>query len=208
MRGARHVPHLVAATGNPHKLAEIRAILEAGDLQVDLVSMRDYDVPEPVEDGDSFEANALIKARACVAATGLPALADDSGLEVDALDGAPGVRSARYAGTPGDDAANNAKLIAALAEVPPAQRAARFVAVAAIVTPGGLEQVRLGVMHGHIIDEPRGERGFGYDPHFVSDAADGRTNAELSPGEKDRISHRGAAFRALIPDLQQMFGGQ
>lgn len=207
-RGVRHSPHLVVATGNPHKLDEIRAILAASDLQVDLVSMRDYGVPEPVEDGESFEANALIKARACVAATGLPALADDSGLEVDALDGKPGVHSARYAGVAGDDAANNARLLAALADVPAAQRGARFVSVAAIVTPGGLEQVRFGVMAGHIVDTPRGEHGFGYDPYFVSDVADGRTNAELSPEEKDRISHRGAAFRALIPDLQQMFAGQ
>jgi XTP/dITP diphosphohydrolase len=201
---------LVVATGNVHKLDEIRAILsERHEVDVELVSMRDLGVPEPVEDGATFEANALIKARACVDATGLAALADDSGLEVDALGGAPGVNSARYAGEPSDDGANNAKLIAALAEVPSERRTARFVCVAALVTPEGLEQVRFGTMTGRIVDEPRGDHGFGYDPYFVSDAAgDGRTNGQLSSAEKQAISHRGAAFRALRPVLQQVFGGR
>jgi XTP/dITP diphosphohydrolase len=201
---------LVVATGNAHKLEEIRAILsERHHLDVELVSMRDLGVPEPVEDGTTFEANALIKARACVEATGLAALADDSGLEVDALDGAPGVNSARYAGEPSDDAANNAKLIAALADLPAERRTARFVCAAALVTPEGLEQVRLGTMTGHLVATPQGEHGFGYDPYFVSDAAgDQRTNAQLTPAEKQAISHRGAAFRALRPLLQQVFGGR
>jgi XTP/dITP diphosphohydrolase len=192
------VTRLVVATGNRHKLGEIQAILAAHDLAIDLVSMTDLGVPSPVEDGETFEANALIKARACVEATGLPALADDSGLEVDALDGDPGVRSARYAGEDGDDAANNAKLVAALSDVPEPRRTARFVCAAALVAPDGTEVVRRGTMEGRVVDPARGEHGFGYDPHFVADAtADGRTNGELSPAEKDAISHRGAAFRAI-----------
>jgi XTP/dITP diphosphohydrolase len=208
--GAVAPRRLVVATGNLHKLEEIRSILtERHELDVELVSMRDLGVPEPVEDGATFEANALIKARACVEATGLPALADDSGLEVDALDGAPGVHSARYAGSPSDDAANNRKLVSALADVPSEQRGARFVCAAALVTPEGLEQLRLGTMTGRFVDTPRWEHGFGHDPYFVSDAAgDGRTNAQLAPAEKRAISHRGAAFRALLPVLQQRFGGR
>lgn len=201
---------IVVATGNAHKLDEIRAILaERHELEAELVSMGEFGVPEPVEDGLTFEANALIKARACVQATGLPALADDSGLEVAVLGGAPGVHSARYAGQPSDDAANNAKLIAALAALERPDRTARFVCAAALVTPEGLEQVRLGTMTGHIVDEPRGENGFGYDPYFVSDAAGGtRTNGELSPDEKRAASHRAVAFRALRPVLQQLVGGR
>jgi XTP/dITP diphosphohydrolase len=200
------VTRVVVATGNPHKLGEIRAIL-AG-LDVELVSMREFDLEEPVEDGDTFEANALLKARACARAAGLPALADDSGLEVDALDGAPGVHSARYAGEPGDDRANNAKLVAALTDVPEEERGARFVCAAAVVLPDGREHVVRASMEGHVVDEPRGSNGFGYDPHFVADAAgDGRTNAELAPAEKDAISHRGAAFRALRPHVRALLAG-
>jgi XTP/dITP diphosphohydrolase len=194
---------VVVATGNAHKLAEIGRILEGLDVQ--LVAMTDLGVDSPPEDGDTFEANALLKARACAAATGLPAIADDSGLEVDALDGAPGVWSARYAGEPTDDAANNAKLVAELAGVPEPERTARFVCAAAIVTPDGRDEVVRGTMEGHIVDEARGEHGFGYDPHFVSDlAGDGRTNGELAPDEKDAISHRGAAFRALRPLVEDV----
>ena len=199
---------VVVATANPGKLAEIQAIL-AG-VPVELVPMGELGVEEPVEDGDTFEANALVKARACAAATGLAAIADDSGLEVDALGGAPGVRSARYAGEPSDDRAdkdraNNAKLVAALAGVPAANRTARFVAAAAIVTPDGFEHVVRGTMEGRIVDRPRGSGGFGYDPHFVSVAAGGeRTNAELAADEKDAISHRGAALRALRPHVEAL----
>lgn len=194
---------VVVATGSAPKLREIRAIL--ADVPVTLVPMSDYGVPSPVEDGDSFEANALIKARACVAATGLPAIADDSGIEVDALRGAPGIHSARFAGQPTDDAANNAKLVAALRDVPEPARTARYVAVAALVTPDGREVCERGTMEGRIVLSPRGHGGFGYDPHFVADATpDGRTNAELSPMEKDAISHRGAAFRALRPHLERL----
>ena len=198
---------VVVATTNPGKLAEIRAILAADHLDVDLTTMAEHGIAPPVEDGDTFEANALIKARACVQATGIAAIADDSGLEVDALGGEPGVFSARYAGEPGDDAANNAKLVAALADVPAAKRTARFVCAAALVTPDGGEQVVRGTMEGCIVDEPRGSHGFGYDPHFVSEEiGDGRTNAELTPAEKDAISHRGAAFRALVPAIRRLLG--
>ncbi|MFP4147956.1 MAG: RdgB/HAM1 family non-canonical purine NTP pyrophosphatase [Nitriliruptoraceae bacterium] len=195
-------PRVVLATANPHKLGEIHAILAAAGVDLDLVAMTALGVPSPVEDGETFAANALLKARACTAATGLPAIADDSGIEVDALDGAPGVYSARYAGPEADDAANNAKLLAAVAGLAPEQRTARFVCVAAAVTPAGAEVAVRGEMPGRVIDELRGERGFGYDPLFVADAtADGRTNGELRPAEKDAISHRGAAFRALAAEL-------
>jgi XTP/dITP diphosphohydrolase len=194
---------VVVATGNPHKLAEIGRILEGLDVQ--LVAMTELGVESPVEDGDTFEANALLKARACVEATGLPAIADDSGLEVDALGGDPGVWSARYAGEPTDDHANNAKLVAELGDVPDERRTARFVCAAAIVHPDGREAVVRGTMEGRIVDTPRGQHGFGYDPHFVSDAAgDGRTNGQLPPDEKDAISHRGAAFRALRPRVEAL----
>lgn len=188
---------LVIATGNVKKLVELRRILHG--LDVDLVSMTDLGLPEPVEDGDTFAENALIKARSACAESGLPALADDSGLEVTALGGAPGVRSARYAGTnhpsrSDNDAANNAKLLAALSGV--SDRTARFVCAAALVLPDGREWVVHGQMRGQIIDTPRGTRGFGYDPHFVADG-ETRTNAELAPHEKDERSHRGEAFRGL-----------
>ena len=207
--GGRRV---VVATGNAHKLAEIAAILEGVPALAAappvLVPMAELGVPSPVEDGETFAANALIKARACVAATGLPALADDSGIEVAALDGEPGVRSARYAGEPTDDAANNALLLARLddrgAATPTARRAA-FVCAAALVLPDGTERVAEGRMEGHVVAAPRGAHGFGYDPLFVADATtDGRTNGELLPAEKDAISHRGAAFRALAPDLVRL----
>ena len=196
---------VVLATASAHKLREIGAILD--DVEVELVPMSAYSLASPVEDGDTFEANALIKARVCVAATGLPAIADDSGIEVDALGGAPGVISARWAGEPTSDAANNARLVAELRDVPAERRTARYVAVAALVLPDGTEIVERGTMEGRIVLEPRGSGGFGYDPHFVADAIpDGRTNAELAPHEKDAISHRGAAFRALRPHLERLTG--
>ncbi len=203
---------VVVATASPHKIAEIAAIL-AGvpDLAVDpleLVPMSDLGIPSPVEDATTFAANALLKARACAAATGLPALADDSGIEVDALGGAPGVRSARYAGEPSDDAANNALLLGRLAAaraIDPADRRAAFVCAAALVLPDGTERVTEGRMTGHVVAAPRGAHGFGYDPLFVADLTpDGRTNGELRPEEKDAISHRGTAFRALAPVLVEL----
>jgi len=199
---ATRLERIAVATGNPGKLAEIRAILAEAGRDVELVAMTELGVESPVEDGDTFEANALVKARAGAAATGLTAIADDSGLEVDALGGAPGIHSARYAGPEADDDANNAKLRAALTRHPGAARTARFVCAAAIVTPEGAETVVRGEMLGRIVDSPRGDGGFGYDPLFIADATDdGRTNAELTAEEKDAISHRGAAFRALAAEL-------
>lgn len=192
---------IVLATNNPKKRRELERILDG--LDVELVPMGELGLPSPVEDGDTFEANALIKARTAASATGLPALADDSGLEVDALDGEPGVVSSRWAGTDGDDAANNAKLVRRLAEVPEDQRSARFVAVAALVTPDGEAHTVRGVMEGRVRDRPTGDGGFGYDPYFV---AEGKhvSNAELSPEQKDAISHRGAAFRAVRPHVEAL----
>jgi XTP/dITP diphosphohydrolase len=209
------VVRIVVATSNRGKLAELERILDG--LPVALVPMSAFDLDSPVEDGDTFEANALIKARAASNATGLPALADDSGLEVDALDGAPGVHSARYAALAddaadvggdrdSDDLANNRRLVRELADVPEADRTARFVCVAALVTPDGREWTERGSMEGHIIDEPRGAGGFGYDPHFVS-VGETRTNAELSPAEKDSRSHRGAAFRAIRAHVEVVASG-
>ena len=189
------------ATANEKKRAELEAILAEFDLE--LVPMTELGVDSPVEDGETFEANALIKARAVTAATGLPAIADDSGLEVDALGGAPGVRSARYAGEDATDADNNAKLLAALAEHPEQAWAARFVCAVALVTPDGDERVVRGHMEGRIIGEPRGSNGFGYDPLFVS-AGERRTNAELPPEVKHAHSHRGAALRALRPHVAEL----
>ncbi len=195
---------IVLATGNAKKRVELERILDG--LDVELVPMTELGLEGAVEDGDTFEANALIKARAIVASTGLPALSDDSGLEVDALGGAPGVWSARYAGTDhadrqDNDDANNAKLVAALAEVPVKQRTARFVCVAALVASDGREWTERGTMEGHIVLEPGDEGGgFGYDPFFVSDG-ETRTNAQLSPEEKDARSHRGHAFRAIRPAI-------
>ena len=202
-------PVVVVATANAHKLTEIAAILEGCGVAVELEPMGRHGVASPVEDGETFEANALLKARACAAATGLPALADDSGIEVDALGGDPGVRSARYAGEPTDDSANNARLLAELAErgaLAPGSRRARFVCAAALVV-GAVEVVVRGTMEGRVIERARGERGFGYDPLFVADVTtDGRTNGELAPEEKDAISHRGAAFRALATELARLLG--
>ena len=200
---------VVVATANAHKLTEIAAILAGVPALAAappvLVTMSELGVPSPDEDGETFAANALIKARACAAATGLPALADDSGIAVVALDGAPGVRSARFAGEPTDDAANNALLLARLHDRgarAPADRRAAFVCAAALVLPDGTERVAEGRMEGHVVAAPRGGHGFGYDPLFVADATpDGRTNGELLPAEKDAISHRGAAFRALGLEL-------
>ena len=201
---------VVVATGNAHKLTEIARLIDAEALGITLVPMAEVGAPSPVEDGATFTENALIKARACVAATGLPAIADDSGITVDALGGAPGVRSARFAGEDADDDANNLLLLVSLAaagaETPDARRAA-FVCAAALALPDGTSHVALGRMDGRVVDAPRGAHGFGYDPLFVADVSDdGRTNAELTPREKDAISHRAAAFAALTPELVAALG--
>ncbi len=184
---------LVCATANPHKVTEIAAVL--GD-SIELVP-RPIDVGDVVEDADTLEGNARLKAVALCVATSAAAVADDTGLEVDALHGAPGVRSARFAGDDADDRANVAKLLIELREVPHAARTARFRTVALVRWPDGHETVATGTVEGHIAHERRGDEGFGYDPVFVPDDADGRTFAEMTAGEKNAISHRGRAFRAL-----------
>jgi XTP/dITP diphosphohydrolase len=192
---------VVLATKNAQKLAELRRIVaaEAPDVQVlGLADVAAY--PEPAETERTFEGNALVKARACVAATGLPALADDSGLAVDVLNQMPGVRSARWAGPGASDQDNNALLLRQLADVPAAERTARFVCAMALVLPDGTEHVRIGDMPGRIGVSPAGHNGFGYDPLFVADGH-AMTNGELEPSVKDAISHRGRALRAILPVL-------
>ncbi|WP_029252454.1 RdgB/HAM1 family non-canonical purine NTP pyrophosphatase [Paraoerskovia marina] len=203
------LPHarLVLATHNRGKLVELRQILGA-EPGLDLadnavISAADLQTPEPVEDGVTFEANALIKARALAAATGLPAVADDSGLAVDVLGGAPGIFSARWAGRHGDDRANLDLLLAQLADVADGDRAAGFVCAAALVTPSGEEVVRTGALRGDLLRAPRGDGGFGYDPVLRPTGMD-RSCAELAPAEKNAISHRGQAFRALAPEIARV----
>ena len=191
---------LLLATRNVKKLRELQRILSAVEL-VGLDDVRPYD--EVPESGLTFAENALIKAREGAARTGLPTAADDSGLAVDALNGMPGVFSARWAGRHGDDAANLELLLAQITDVPDVHRGAAFVCAAALVLPDGREWTVEGDMRGRLVRSPRGTGGFGYDPIFVADG-EVRTNAELSPAEKDAISHRGKAFRALasiIADL-------
>lgn len=190
---------LVVATFNQHKLAEIRAILP--ELPVALKALGDFPGARPaVEDGETLEENALKKAEAAARFTGLWALADDTGLEVDALGGAPGVWSARYAGPGASGAANNAKLLDELAGLPQEKRAARFACVTALVSPAGEKFLARGVLEGRITTAPRGGSGFGYDPLFEL-AGSGRTLAELGGQEKNALSHRARALKALLPRL-------
>ena len=186
---------LVVATGNKGKITEIAAILDGLDML--LKTPADFPgAPSPVEDGATYRDNALIKARALRNFTGLPALADDTGLEVDALDGAPGLHSARYAGPEQDAAKNRSRLLAALEGVPDARRGARFVCVIALALPGGRELTFDGACPGRITTAPRGDGGFGYDPVFFVPEY-GVTMAELDPAVKNRISHRGRALDLL-----------
>ena len=192
---------VVLATRNAQKLAELRRIVAAEGPDVQVFGLADVAAyPEPAETERTFEGNALLKARACVAATGLPALADDSGLAVDVLNQMPGVRSARWAGPGACDEENNALLLRQLADVPAAERTARFVCAIALVLPDGSEHVRIGEMRGRIAVSPAGHNGFGYDPLFVADGY-AMTNGELEPSVKDAISHRGRALRAILPVL-------
>ena len=195
---------VVLATRNQHKVAELRRILESADLDVDLVGTEEFpDLPDVAETGSTFAANALLKANDVAQRTGLIAIADDSGLCVDALNGMPGILSARWAGKHGDDAANLQLVLAQLADVPPNRRGAAFHCAAAIATPEGEERVVEGVLDGSLITEPRGSNGFGYDPIFTPRGYV-LTTAELTPAEKDAISHRGQAFRALVPVLREL----
>ena len=192
---------LVVASANPAKVTEMAEILGAA-IQVELIP-RPADMPDVVEDGGTLAANALLKARAVCEATGQAAVADDTGLEVDALGGAPGVRSARYAGADGDSQANIAKLLSELgahAEDPGAATA-RFRSVALVCWPDGRTIQAQGVVEGHICAQPAGSEGFGYDPVFVPADGDGRTFAQMSAAEKHAISHRGREFRSLATSL-------
>jgi XTP/dITP diphosphohydrolase len=200
------VTRVVLATRNAHKVVELRRILHAAGLEVELVGMDAYpDVPEVPETGATFEENALLKARAVARATGEIALADDSGLAVDALNGMPGVLSARWAGVGGghSDEANLRLVLAQIADVPDERLGASFECAAAAVFPGGRELVVRGRLAGAITREPRGTNGFGYDPIFVPTSG-ARTTAELGDDEKDAISHRGIAFRALAAQLREL----
>jgi XTP/dITP diphosphohydrolase len=187
----------VLATANPGKVAEIQAIL--GD-RVEVLP-RPADLDDIVEDAPTLEGNARLKAAAVAEHAGLPAIADDTGLEVEALGGKPGVRSARYAGEDASDAENVAKLVAALAGS--ANRRARFRTVALARWPDGREVLCEGICEGRIADAPRGSRGFGYDPVFEPAAGQGLTFAQMSVVEKDAVSHRGVAFRALAESLRE-----
>lgn len=196
---------VVLATNNAHKVSEIATALDFPGWE--FRTLRDLGIAsDPAEDADTFEGNARIKARAAHEVSGgLAALADDSGLEVDALGGAPGVRSARYAGEPCDDAANNAKLLTALADVPDDMRTARFVSTLVFMDEDGCETVARGTIEGRIAREERGREGFGYDPLFLPDVFDdGRTLAQVTQGEKNAVSHRGTALRQLRAKLQDV----
>lgn len=190
---------VVLASHNAKKAEELRRIL--APTGVELLSLADFPgAPVPEEDGDTFEENAVLKARSALAHCGLAALADDSGLAVDALDGEPGVRSARFAGAGATDADNNALLLRRLAGLPPERRGAAFVSVVALALPGGEVKTYRGETRGRILEEPAGERGFGYDPLFLSDDL-GITFAEADADTKNRVSHRGRALAKLLADL-------
>lgn len=197
---------LVLATGNPGKLAELARILAAARVGVPVRGLADFPgAPQVAETGATFTENALLKARAVAEFTGLAAVADDSGLCVDALNGMPGILSARWAGRAASDEANLWLVLDQLRDVPGRRRGAAFVCSAVLVTPGGQEHVREGKLYGQLIREPRGANGFGYDPIFVA-GGQRRTNAELSAEEKDAISHRGKALRNLAPVIAALAG--
>ncbi|WP_026209504.1 RdgB/HAM1 family non-canonical purine NTP pyrophosphatase [Corynebacterium caspium] len=194
---------ILVASNNAKKLGELQRILETAGVQgVELVPLSEVPAyAEPVEDGRTFADNALLKARAGVAATGLATIADDSGLAVAELNGMPGVLSARWAGKHGEDKANNALLLAQLAEVPDTRRDAAFVSVCALVYPDGQSFISEGRWEGRILREPLGENGFGYDPLFLPADGDGKSAAQLSPTEKDARSHRGKALAGLVEHI-------
>ena len=199
---------LVLATRNAHKVRELGQILDGlvEELGLEVVGLDAYpEIPDVVESGVTFAENATLKAVAIAKATGLPAIADDSGQAVDVLGGSPGVFSARWAGRHGDDLANLELLLAQLGDVPDEERSAAFVCAAVLALPGGEVIVEEGRMPGRLARAPRGSNGFGYDPILVVE--DGRTAAELSPEEKNAISHRGTAFRALATHLRAALGG-
>jgi len=192
------LPRLVLATRNAGKLAELDRILRASPVRVELVTLAEFpDAPEVAETGATFEDNAMLKAAAIAKFTGLPSVADDSGICVDALNGMPGVLSARWSGRHGNDEANLQLLLDQVSDVPDERRGAHFACAAALVLPSGQASLSEGTVTGHLIREPRGTGGFGYDPIFVP-YGETRTTAEMSAPEKDAISHRGRAFRGLV----------
>ncbi|KYZ86989.1 non-canonical purine NTP pyrophosphatase [Alcanivorax sp. KX64203] len=193
---------LVLASGNRKKLEEMNAILAPLDMTI--VPQSDFDVPEAEETGLTFVENAILKARNAARHTGLPAIADDSGLEVDALNGAPGIYSARFSGVGASDAKNNALLVEMLGDLPDAPRTARYQALLVLMrhAEDPTPLVCQGSWEGEIVLEPRGEFGFGYDPHFQI-SGDGRTAAEMPPEEKNRVSHRARALQKLIAQLRE-----
>jgi XTP/dITP diphosphohydrolase len=197
---------LLLATRNAGKLAELRRLLADAVPGVEVVGLADVpEYPEAPETGATFADNALLKAREAVRHTGLPAVADDSGITVDALNGMPGVLSARWSGRHGDDDANTALLLGQIADVPDERRGAAFVCAAALVTADGHEHVLEREWRGAVIREKRGTNGFGYDPVFVPEGL-ARSAAELSAAEKDARSHRGQAFAALVPVIADVLG--
>ncbi|GAA3692718.1 RdgB/HAM1 family non-canonical purine NTP pyrophosphatase [Zhihengliuella alba] len=202
MSGAE--PRLVLATHNEGKVRELRELLRGQvpglDVDTQVVDAGAVGAPDVVETGVTFAENSLLKARAVAAATGLLAIADDSGLAVDVLHGAPGIFSARWAGRHGDDAANLDLLLAQLQDIADEHRGAAFVCAAALASPGGETAVREGRLQGRLLREPRGAGGFGYDPILLP-AGETRSCAELTSAEKNAISHRGQAFRALLPEV-------
>ncbi len=196
---------LLVASRNSKKLAELRRVLDAAGVSLTLLSLADVPAFDEVpETGATFEDNALLKARSGFEATGLACVADDSGLEVDALNAMPGVLSARWSGAHGDDAANTALVLGQMREVPADRRGAAFVSACALVSAAGETVVR-GEWRGSIVAEPRGAGGFGYDPVFLPEGTS-QTAAELSPAEKDAVSHRGRALALLLPALRELAG--
>lgn len=195
---------VLLATRNQKKLTELRRIVQAEGIGLEILGLADVpEFPEAPETGATFEENAVAKAADAAKATGLPAVADDSGIEIDALNGMPGVLSARWAGRHGDDQANLDLVLGQLADVPDERRGGAFVSAAALVLPDGTETVVRGEWRGRIIRDERGGNGFGYDPIFLPDG-ETRTSAELSPEEKDADSHRGRALRLLLPSLRKL----
>ncbi|MGV9777817.1 XTP/dITP diphosphatase [Streptosporangium sp. NPDC003464] len=198
------VSRVVLATRNTGKIVELRQILADASVPVEIVGLEEFpQIGDVAETGLTFAENALIKAHAVAQASGLPAIADDSGLCVNALNGMPGIFSARWSGRHGDDGANLDLLLAQVSDVPREHRGAHFACAAALALPSGEERVAEGTLYGMIIDAPRGTNGFGYDPIFVPEG-ESRTTAELSAEEKNAISHRGRAFRALVPILAEV----
>jgi XTP/dITP diphosphohydrolase len=197
---------IVVATHNAKKAAELHRVLAAAGVEAEVKGLDEFPAyPEPAETERTFEGNALIKAKAAVAATGCIAVADDSGLEVDLLNRMPGVRSARWSGPQATDQSNLNLVLDQLADTDEAERTARFVCAMAMVTPDGTQHLVRGVMNGRLIGVPRGENGFGYDPIFIADGYS-KTNAELAPEVKDAISHRGQAVRKIVPLLKKHLG--